>query len=137
PIHVFLLIPLFLITVLEVKKHFNQEIEKLYRDEIKFISVREFNQKMKEEKLIVVDVRPFEEYSKFHIPNAISLPFKSNAPEYKIINTIDKDKQLLFYCESGTCGSAKVVADQFYRRGYYHIYVLREGIEEWKNLKIQ
>jgi len=122
---------------LYVRTHFAQEIEKLLRQEIEFIDVRELNRRIKEEKFIIIDVRSFDKYTDFHLPNAVSLPYKQKASEYILLSKIEKDKKIVFYCESGTCGEARAAANQFSGMGYYYVYILKEGVQEWKNLKNQ
>lgn len=62
----------------------------------------------------VIDLRDPEDYRKYHLKNAISIPYEL-LDDYKY--SLSKNKQLFLYCDHGSISlrAAKHLADEGYR----------------------
>jgi rhodanese-related sulfurtransferase len=80
-------------------------------------------------KVVVLDVRPYEEYSEERIPDALY------AGEKKILMEIIADYEtgfpVLVYCEYGK--RSKKVMELLKEQGFIKIYHLKEGYQDWKS----
>jgi len=83
-------------------------------------------------KALLIDVREFFEYKKSRIKDAINIPSFGNLEV--AADTINKSKELFFYCTSGF--RSKRVAKFFYDKGFTNVYSLDGGIMAWKKDKL-
>ncbi len=93
------------------------------------ISADEFEQKMKENNTILVDVRTPQEFAEAHLKGAVNIDIY--APDFATrMNQLDKSNTILLYCQSGNrSGQA---ASELAESGFAAIYDLKDGIGEWK-----
>ena len=77
-------------------------IQQYFRDkeEMETISKEELLQRIQEGKVVVLDVRPTEEYKAGHISGAISVPLKELKEQLKEIPT---DNEVIAYCRGPYC----------------------------------
>lgn len=88
------------------------------------------------DRLLVIDLRPEDAYSRGHIINAVNLTpsgLENNLEKY----TKFKDSPILVYCDSGMTSSSN--AALFKNKGFSDVRILRGGLESWKqeNLPIE
>lgn len=77
--------------------------------------------------VIVLDVRPTEEFAAAHLPYAQSMPID----ELKLrLSDLPKDKTIVAYCRGPYCLMAKDAVDLLKQKGYEAIH-LPEGVAEW------
>ncbi len=76
---------------------------------------------------ILIDVRPKKDYEKFHIKNAVNMPYE----EEKEWN-LDKRKRIIVYCERG---SASIRAAQALLEKGYKVVSVVGGIRDYMALK--
>lgn len=98
-----------------------------FMESYKNITPQEARKLMKEEKVMVVDVREPDEYAEGHVPGAILIPLGTignGRPE----NLPDINVPILTYCRSGA-RSAKAVS-RLAALGYKHVYDFG-GILNW------
>lgn len=82
-----------------------------------------------EEGYALINVLPYDEYAKEHIPNSINIP----ADEIrKFEEHFSKEKELIVYCSSYDCDAAEKAAEALAERGFQRIYDLEEGLAGWK-----
>lgn len=78
-------------------------------------------------KFSTVDLRPFDDYRKGHLPHAYSLPLSELATRFKEIPTEDL---VVLYCEC-----PRYIAENAYRAlrgyGYRNLSVMAEGFDAW------
>jgi rhodanese-related sulfurtransferase len=80
-------------------------------------------------KLVILDVRSYQEFSDEHIENAENLDY--NSQEFKIkVNDLDKNKKYLVYCHSGMRSSRAV--KEMEKLGFTDIKNISGGISKWK-----
>lgn len=94
----------------------------------KTVSPQEFQKKLNEKNIVLVDVRTPEEVSEGKIPNAINIDFYSNSFEQEI-SKLDKNKTVLVYCRSGKRSAS--AADILAKKGY-KVINLDGGITNWQ-----
>jgi rhodanese-related sulfurtransferase/predicted transcriptional regulator len=92
------------------------------------IDRKELLKRARKEEIIVLDVRPHDEYSAAHLPYAISLPLDELKAKLK---QIPKDKEIVAYCRGPYCLMA-VEAVRFLKSKGYKAVRLDDGVQEWK-----
>ncbi|TVR15032.1 MAG: ArsR family transcriptional regulator [Balneolaceae bacterium] len=114
-----------------------QKIEDYRRDRksLRIISPLELMEKMKNQEVIVLDVRPEEEYNIAHIVNAISLPQKDLE---KRLNELPEDMEIVVYCRGPLCLAADESVLLLKKRGF-NASRLEKGFPDWaaQNLPIE
>ncbi len=112
----------------------NAEISRLVEDyrskqhHLDIITKEELSDKMKGDDVIIIDVRPEEEYKIAHIAGALSFPL----PDFhERINELPADKEIVAYCRGPLCVMADDAVDLLTRHGYKATR-LEQGFPEWK-----
>ena len=77
--------------------------------------------------LLVVDVRPSEEFEAGHLPGALSIPLEELG---RRIRELPKDKEIVAYCRGPYCAFSHVAVDLLRKRGF-RARRLEEGLPEW------
>ncbi len=77
--------------------------------------------------VVVLDVRPVEEYLNAHLPFARSIPLNELKNR---IDELPKDRPIVAYCRGPYCLMAKDAVDLLMNEGYWAVH-LRDGIAEW------
>lgn len=77
--------------------------------------------------VVVLDVRPTEEYLNAHLPFARSIPIEELRQR---LGELPKDRSIVAYCRGPYCLMAKDAVDLLKKEGYSAIH-LREGVAEW------
>lgn len=77
--------------------------------------------------VIVLDVRPSEEYLSAHLPFARSIPLDELRQR---LSELPKDRSIIAYCRGPYCLMAKDAVELLQKEGYAAIH-LREGVAEW------
>lgn len=82
----------------------------------------------KKEKIMLIDVRPEEEYNAGHIPNAVSIPLSQLK---KRLNELPKNKTIIAYCRGPLCvmsaEAVRILNDKKFKA-----IRMEEGYVEWK-----
>ena len=98
------------------------------RNAMNAISREELWSRIQSNDVIVLDVRPEEEFSNGHIPGAISIPLSELR---KRLNEIPHDREVVAYCRGPYCvlspEAIKILSDEGYVASR-----LEEGLPEWK-----
>jgi rhodanese-related sulfurtransferase/DNA-binding MarR family transcriptional regulator len=78
--------------------------------------------------VVVIDVRPGEEFEAGHLPYARSLPL----PELKKrLKDLPKDKPVVAYCRGPFCMMANEAVGLLLKQGYW-AFKLDDGVAEWR-----
>jgi rhodanese-related sulfurtransferase len=107
----------------EVTRMFFEE-----RDGMEPISRDELRERIQNGDIIVLDVRPVEEYKSGHLPNAVSIPITELSHR---LNEIPKDCEVVSYCRGRYCvlsAEAVVILRNTGRKALR----LEEGFPEWR-----
>ncbi len=92
------------------------------------ISRAELIERMDEGRVVVIDVRPAEEYAAGHIPGAVSVPYPDLDDH---IDELPADVEVVAYCRGPYCVLAPAALSLLGRRGL-RARRLREGFPEWR-----
>ena len=82
----------------------------------------------RKDKVVVLDVRPREEYAAGHIPGAVSIPLGELK---KRIEELPKSKQIVAYCRGPLCALAPEATRYLKSKGY-RVKRLAEGAPDWE-----
>ena len=98
------------------------------RESLEAVSVEELLVKMREEGVLVLDVRPEEEYRAGHIPGARSVPLDRLAAH---LEELPKDREVIAYCRGPYCVFSDEAVALLRSRGY-RARRLTEGLPDWR-----
>lgn len=119
--------------VAEIQKLVNDFREK--KNGLEAINLDELLKRLKSKNIMLLDVRPEQEYKNGHIPKAINMP-----PEelYSRIKNLPKDKEYIAYCRGPFCVFADDAVNMLSKKGF-KARRLVEGFPDWKSrgLKVE
>lgn len=98
------------------------------RESLEPISREELARRLRDGDLVVLDVRPVDEYEAGHIAGARSVPI---AELRRHLKAIPKDAEVVAYCRGPYCVYADEAVRELSRRGYA-ARRLEDGYPEWK-----
>lgn len=78
--------------------------------------------------VVVLDVRPHEEYVTAHLPAAVSLPLEELE---RRISELPRDKEIVAYCRGPYCVLAVKAVELLLRNGLTAVR-LEDGVQEWR-----
>jgi len=98
------------------------------RDTLEAVDAMELMERLSDGRVLVLDVRPEEEYRAGHIPGAISVPVGALEAA---LHMLPKDKEIVAYCRGPYCVFSDEVVLALSARGY-QASRLTEGFPEWR-----
>jgi rhodanese-related sulfurtransferase/DNA-binding transcriptional ArsR family regulator len=110
------------------------EIDRIIRDFktnkniLECITLDDLLARSKREKVILIDVRPEDEYKAGHIPNAVSIPLSQLK---KRLNELPKNKTIIAYCRGPLCVMA-IDAIKLLNQNKFNAIHMEDGYVEWK-----
>ncbi|MDM5277452.1 metalloregulator ArsR/SmtB family transcription factor [Paenibacillus silvae] len=107
-------------------KLIKDELEEQYEG-VRNISKNELMLRMKQDNLVLIDLRPVEEYETSHIPGAISVPLEQLEV---YLQTLNKGVELAAYCRGPFCSIASQAVNYIQEQGF-RAYRIEEGVHEW------
>jgi rhodanese-related sulfurtransferase len=92
------------------------------------LNASEFDEKISEPDVILLDVRTVAEFNQSHVPSAINLDVLED-DFISLVSELDKSKSYAVYCRSGkrSVDACEVMTEI----GFKSIYNLNGGIIEW------
>jgi rhodanese-related sulfurtransferase len=112
--------------IAELEKIMNRQRED--NKSLNAVSLDELEGMIKNENILLMDVRPSAEFNFGHITEAISVPMDELLTRLK---GITKDKQIVAYCRGPFCVLADEAVKILSEQGY-NVRRLDEGYPEWK-----
>lgn len=97
-------------------------------DEEDVMSLEELHGKFSEDGVLIIDVRPGEEFERGHIKEAISIPIQELATRIK---ELPKNVEIIAYCRGPLCVYADEAVRLLRKKGY-DARRLKEGFPDWK-----
>jgi rhodanese-related sulfurtransferase/DNA-binding transcriptional ArsR family regulator len=97
-------------------------------DELGPVTFKELRQLMRDDDVIVLDVRPTDEYEAGHLPGALSLPV---AELKRRLRELPKSREIIAYCRGRYCVYS-VDAVRLLRKNGYRARRTHEGLPDWK-----
>jgi rhodanese-related sulfurtransferase len=98
------------------------------RDGLEPVDRQRLIDKVRSGSVTVLDVRPHEEYSFAHLPNAISIPLKELQARLK---DLPKRREIVAYCRGPYCVMA-IEAVEFLRTKGFKAFRLEDGVSQWQ-----
>jgi len=98
------------------------------RGSLEAVSVEDLLVRMREEGVLVLDVRPEEEYRAGHIPGARSVPLE-RLEAY--LEELPRDREVIAYCRGPYCVFSDEAVALLRSRGY-RARRLAEGLPDWR-----
>jgi rhodanese-related sulfurtransferase len=98
------------------------------RDALEAVSTAALMERLSDGSVVVLDVRPEQEYRAGHIPGAISLPVDALEAA---LQTLPKDKEIVAYCRGHYCVFSDEAVTLLRSRGY-RARRLADGLPDWR-----
>ncbi|MCC3373632.1 metalloregulator ArsR/SmtB family transcription factor [Cohnella sp. REN36] len=114
--------------VTRIKNDFLSQFE-----DLQTLSMDEVLSKMEEGSIILLDVRPADEYEAGHIPGAISVPMEEL---HHCMDRLPKGIQIAAYCRGPYCVYAAEAVETLRREGFTAFH-MEEGVFEWRAYQTQ
>ena len=118
----------------EVSEHRVADVEKLlrlwlaHRDEMEAVPAKEVLERARKGLVVVLDVRPSEEFSAGHLPGAVNIPI--NELE-KRLRELPKRKEVIAYCRGPYCLMSYDAVSLLRKKGL-KARRLEAGLPEWR-----
>jgi rhodanese-related sulfurtransferase len=96
----------------------------------KNVTVQETIEMIKDDDVVIIDVRTSTEYNEEHLPNALNIDLNTEDMRNQV-SKLDKSKKYLLYCRSGQ--RSQIASNIFIELGINKVYLLKGGIEAWKD----
>ena len=109
-----------------VEKIVNQQLRA--QDELPPVSTDELARLSARRAVVIVDVRPAEEYAAAHLPGAVNIPLDALRRE---MSRLPQDREIIVYCRGPYCLLA-LDAMRMLRRHHYRVRRLEESVSEWR-----
>jgi rhodanese-related sulfurtransferase len=97
-------------------------------DDLEGLDRRAILRKAAAGEVLVLDVRPSDEYASAHLPHARSLPVEELK---KRLAELPKDTPVVAYCRGPFCLMARDAVELLRKRGYRAVH-LSDGVAEWR-----
>ena len=98
------------------------------RDALEAVGAAALMERLSDGNVVVLDVRPEEEYRAGHIPGALSVPVDALEATLK---ALPKDKEIVAYCRGPYCVFSDEAVTLLRSRGY-QARRLAEGLPDWR-----
>jgi rhodanese-related sulfurtransferase len=107
------------------------------------ISTAELQQILKDQSAVVLDTRPYREWSVSHIPGALNVAPKPGVPMALYTSDVaeigrlvdgDKSQPLVLYCNGPFCGKSKRVAKELLEAEHANVSRYQLGAPGWRTL---
>lgn len=98
------------------------------RSQLQSIGMEELRRRLTDDSVVVLDVRPAQEYAAGHLPQARSIPLE------ELISRLDelpREQPIVAYCRGPYCVLADEAVDVLTAHGYT-AYRLDAGVPEWQ-----
>jgi rhodanese-related sulfurtransferase/predicted transcriptional regulator len=96
------------------------------RDALEVVDATELMERLSN--VVVLDVRPEEEYRAGHIPGALSVPVDTLEAA---LQTLPRDREIVAYCRGPYCVFSDEAVALLRSRGY-RAHRLRQGLPDWR-----
>ena len=97
-------------------------------DEYELVGHAELLERARHRGVVVLDVRPPDEYASGHIPGAISVPLEELEDR---LASLPRDVEIVAYCRGPYCLLAPRAVELLRERGF-HARRLEDGFPEWR-----
>jgi rhodanese-related sulfurtransferase/predicted transcriptional regulator len=112
--------------IAEMEKIIKEFREK--RNVLEEVKINELLTRLNSRNIVLLDVRPADEYETGHIPEAINIPVDELANQLK---KLPKNKEYIAYCRGPFCVFADEAVSMLIKKGF-RATRLAEGFPDWK-----
>jgi rhodanese-related sulfurtransferase/predicted transcriptional regulator len=98
------------------------------REALEAVDATELMERLSNESVVVLDVRPEEEYRAGHIPGSLSVPVDTLEA---VLQTLPRDREIVAYCRGPYCVFSDEAVALLRSRGY-RASRLRQGLPDWR-----
>ena len=102
------------------------------RDELEAVTREELLSRVERDEVVVIDVRPEDEYRAGHLPWALSVP---PADLERRMEEFPREKTIIAYCRGPYCLFSHDAVEKL-RAGGFQAFRLEDGFPEWKAQKL-
>nr|WP_136606953.1 metalloregulator ArsR/SmtB family transcription factor [Paenibacillus dokdonensis] len=126
----------FLSSLWKVSEHQLSDIPRLKQDieqhynRVQTISKKDVMDRMEKGELVVLDIRPKEEYETAHIEGALSVPMEE-LDNY--LEELPRDTEIAAYCRGPYCVYTTQAVEQMHKKGF-KAYRIAESVREWQTI---
>ncbi|SPU38493.1 ArsR family transcriptional regulator [Lysinibacillus capsici] len=109
-----------------------QQIKEAFFNEhlgIEGVTLAQLVTRMEKGEVLLIDVRPTEEFEKAHIPGAVSVPIEELEEQ---LSSLPTDFDIVAYCRGPYCLLSAQAVKMLKAKGI-NAFRLKEGVLEWKN----
>jgi rhodanese-related sulfurtransferase len=99
------------------------------RDSLQAITLKELKERLAEGSVIVIDVRPYDEYLQGHIPAAKAIPLEELE---RRLQELPRDQEIVAYCRGPYCVFADEAVTLLQQHGFKALR-LSEGLPDWQD----
>ncbi len=100
----------------------------MVKDNLEPVPATELLDRVRNDLVTVLDVRPPEEYQSGHVPGAINIPLSEHE---KHLDELDSEQEVVAYCRGPHCVLAFDAIAQLREKGF-KAHRLQDGFPEWK-----
>ncbi len=97
------------------------------KNSLESVSIDELSERLKQQDILLLDVRPADEYEQGHIRSSISIPSEELTEK---LRDLPKDKQIIAYCRGPLCAMADDAVQILQNHGFQSVR-LAGGFPEW------
>ena len=97
-------------------------------DALEHVSRKDLLQKAKRKDVIIIDVRPSDEYETAHLPFALSIPVHELS---KHLRLLPKNKEIVAYCRGPYCFLAQEAVEILRRKGF-KASRMKDSVHDWE-----
>jgi rhodanese-related sulfurtransferase len=98
-------------------------------EDVEALDQKQLFSKVKRGEVVLLDVRPTDEFQYAHLPFACSIPLNELSQQLK---TLPKKKKIIVYCRGPYCFYAKDAVELLKKNGFIATH-LRDGINDWES----
>ncbi len=98
------------------------------RDEMEPVSRTELMARLRRGDVLVLDVRPEDEFAMGHVRGAVNIPLEKLKRK---VATLDREKEIVAYCRGAYCVLSFEAVSLLRRRGF-NVRRLEDGLPEWR-----
>ena len=97
------------------------------KNSLESVSIDELSKRLKQQDILLLDVRPADEYEQGHIRSSVSIPSEQLIEK---LRDLPKDKQIIAYCRGPLCAMADDAVQILQNHGFQSVR-LSAGFPEW------
>lgn len=99
-------------------------------DDMEEVDRKKLLARAKRGEIVILDVRPSDEFNSAHIPYAVSIPLSGLGKQLK---TLPKNKEIVAYCRGPYCFLAKEAVELLRSKGFKAAH-LKDSVQDWSVL---